>query len=450
METVLIADDEKNIRDGLAQFVASEGYEAITAADGPEALQKARTLDIDCVLVDLRMPKMDGAVLLSVLVSERPALPVIVITGHGTVQNAVSAMRNGAYDFVTKPVNLDRLGALLNRALANRRTVLQNETLRSQLSVRNSERLLSSASPAMQRVIKIAHQVAKTNATILITGESGVGKEVIADLVHAQSRRHAAPMIKVHCAALSETLLESELFGHEKGAFTGATAQRKGRFELAHHGTIFLDEIGEINRTLQVKILRVLQERVFERVGGEETISADVRIVAATNKDLQQEVASGAFREDLYYRLNVVRIDIPPLRERREDIPLLITQFLQEFTAANDTGKKLFSSQAQKLLLGYRWPGNIRELRNCIESAVILSDKEIVDPAYLSEAITQSTRTEDGDAITMPADCSLEDAERIVVAHALKRHGGNKTKTALSLGIQRMTLYEKMKKYGLR
>lgn len=466
MQTVLIADDEKNIRDGLAHFIAAEGYEAVVASDGQNALEKARTLAIDCALIDLRMPKIDGERLLATLVSERPLLPVVIITGHGTVRNAVAAMQNGAYDFITKPVNLDRLGALLKRALGNRRTALDNESLRSELQARDRERAISSASPAMQRVMRIAKQVARTDATILITGESGVGKEVLADFIHAQSPRHSAPMVKVHCASLSEFLLESELFGHERGAFTGATAQRKGRFELADHGTIFLDEIGEINQALQVKILRVLQQREFERVGGEKTIAVDVRIIAATNRDLQQEIADGRFREDLYYRLNVVRVELPPLRERREELPRLIAQFLQEFsvpavTASSKT--KRFSAVVWRALLNYDWPGNIRELRNCVESAVILSDGDTIEADHLPDAIARSmattTQAENrtvattdavtDDNIRIPTTASLAEAERIIVARALANANGNKSKAAEQLGIQRVTLYEKIRKYGL-
>ena len=467
MNTILIADDEKNIRDGLAQFATSDGYTAITAADGQEALQKARTLSIDCALIDLRMPQMGGAALLATLVSEQPTLPVIIITGHGTVENAVAAMHNGAYDFVTKPVNLDRLSALIKRALANRTTILKNQILQSELDAHRNTSVVASASPAMQRVMRIVEQVAKTDATVLITGESGVGKEVVADSIHAQSPRHAFPMIKVHCASLTETLLESELFGHEKGAFTGATAQRKGRFELANNGTIFLDEIGEINQSLQVKILRVLQEKKFERVGGEQTISADVRIIAATNRDLSREIADGRFREDLYYRLNVVRIEIPPLRERKEDIPLLIDQFLREFGGGGSDGaaKRRLSLGAQKTLLAYRWPGNIRELRNCIESAVILSDSDVIDTVYLptkpaansgadsavasADSDSSAGGTATSDSIAIPQGSSLEDAEKILINHALAATHGNKTKTASLLGIQRVTLYDKIRKYGL-
>lgn len=508
MQTVLIADDEKNIRDGLAHFVAAEGYEVIVAADGAEALEKARTLAVDCALIDLRMPKIDGEQLLATLISERPLLPVIIITGHGTVRNAVAAMQSGAYDFITKPVSLDRLGALLKRALGNRRTALDNESLRSELHARDSERAISSASPAMQRVLRVARQVAHTDATILITGESGVGKEVLADFIHAQSPRHSAPIIKVHCASLSESLLESELFGHEQGAFTGATAQRKGRFELADHGTILLDEIGEINQALQVKILRVLQQREFERVGGERTIAVDVRIVAATNRDLQQEIAAGRFREDLYYRLNVLHIDLPPLRNRREDMPRLIAQFLHEFSAANATlnatandrtRTKHFSASARRVLIDYNWPGNIRELRNCVESAVILSDGDTIEVDHLPEALmraasatalaerlaaattadsgSDATATTDAaPAITadspviigggsssadtiaadnaavpirVPATASIAEAERLLIARALANTNGNKSKAAEQLGIQRVTLYEKIKKYGL-
>ncbi|MEJ5188436.1 MAG: sigma-54 dependent transcriptional regulator, partial [Breznakiellaceae bacterium] len=333
---LLVVDDEKNIREGLAEALQLDGHEVALAADGDEAYNRFQKGDIDLVITDLRMPGMSGEELLRRITSESPGLPVIVLTGHGTVENAVDAMRNGAYDFLTKPVNLDRLSLLVKRALQNRELFIQHHRLEEELERSRDIATIIGKSPAMRKVYDTIRQVAPTKASVLITGESGVGKELVADAIHELSPRKGKPLVKVHCAALAATLLESELFGHEKGAFTGAVARKRGRFELAHEGTLFLDEIGEIDQNVQIKILRVLQEKKFERVGGEETIEVDVRIVAATNRDLKAEIEKGNFREDLYYRLNVVNIHVPPLRERKDDIPLLVAAFLREFARENN------------------------------------------------------------------------------------------------------------------
>jgi DNA-binding NtrC family response regulator len=378
---ILVVDDEKNIRDGLARALELDGYEILTAGDGREAQELLSRRRIDLVLTDLKMPKVSGEELIKHIAGSLPNLPVIVLTGHGTVENAVVAMRNGAYDFVTKPVNLDRLSLLVRRALQSRVLVLEHEALKAEVAQLEKKRkfaqLIGKSAP-MQRVYELINQVAATRASVLITGESGVGKELVADAIHNLSDRRSGPFIKTHCAALSETLLESELFGHEKGSFTGALGQKKGRFELAHTGTIFLDEIGEINPSVQVKLLRVLQERSFERVGGEKPLDVDVRVVAATNRDLKKEIAAGRFREDLYYRLNIVNIHIPPLRERKDDIPLLTATFLTELAQENRKTIEGIDTKARIALANYSWPGNVRELRNCIESAVVLCKGNIV------------------------------------------------------------------------
>jgi DNA-binding NtrC family response regulator len=332
---LLVADDEKNIREGLAAALEMEGYEVETAANGLEGWKRFQKGDVDLVITDLRMPGLSGEELLKKIEGESPGIPVIVLTGHGTVETAVEAMRNGAWDFLTKPVNLDHLSQLIKRALANRELVLKHRRLEEELEHRKQFETIIGTSAPMHRVFDMISRVAPSRASILITGESGVGKELVADAIHERSPRQGKPLIKVHCAALSATLLESELFGHEKGAFTGAVSRMRGRFELANEGTLFLDEIGEIDQNIQIKLLRVLQERKFERVGGEETIETNVRIVAATNKDLKAEIEKGNFREDLYFRLNVVNIHVPPLRERKDDLPLLITAFLKEFAAEN-------------------------------------------------------------------------------------------------------------------
>ncbi|MBR5926893.1 MAG: sigma-54-dependent Fis family transcriptional regulator, partial [Spirochaetia bacterium] len=321
---ILVADDEVNIRRGLAMGLADEGYNVYEAGNGLEALKIIGSKDVDLVITDLKMPEMSGEELLKHITANYKNIPVIILTGHGTIETAVETMHNGAYDFMTKPLNLDHLFLIIKRALSNRQLILEHSELQAQVEkMKASSNMIIGKSPKMRKIMETVEQVAGTRASILLTGESGVGKEVIADAIQSLSDRRDKPFIKVHCAALAEGLLESELFGHEKGAFTNAIAQKKGKFELADKGTIFLDEIGEINQNIQVKLLRIIQNREFERVGGTETIKVDVRIISATNRNLQQEVQKGNFREDLFYRLNVVNIDIPPLRERKEDILLM-------------------------------------------------------------------------------------------------------------------------------
>ena len=370
---ILVVDDEKNIREGLGKALEFDGYRITLAKNGLEAVNAVNKGDIDLVITDLKMPELSGQELLRKVSSAYPTIPVIILTGHGTIENAVQAMRDGAYDFLTKPVNLDRLSLLVKRALSNRELVMQHRMLQEELKQKSQFANIIGKSEVMKRVFDVVKQVAPTRVSVLITGESGVGKEMIADAIHYLSPRKDKPYIKIHCAALTETLLESELFGHEKGAFTGAIARKRGRFELANMGTIFLDEIGEVNQSVQIKLLRVLQEKKFERVGGEETLEVDVRILSATNRDLKEEIEKGNFREDLYYRLNVVNIHIPPLRERKEDIPLLISHFLKEISKENNKKIEGIDVKARDALYSYVWPGNIRELRNCIESAVVMS-----------------------------------------------------------------------------
>jgi DNA-binding NtrC family response regulator len=405
--------------------------------------------EIDLVIADLRMPEISGEELLKRITSSYPTVPVIILTGHGTIESAVEAMRNGAYDFVTKPVDLDHLALLIKRALSNRELVLQHRTLQQEVERLNaSQRVpnLIGKSSEMQRVLQLVKQVADTRASVIITGESGVGKEVVADAIHHISGRREQPYIKVHCAALTESLLESELFGHEKGAFTGAVARKRGRFELANGGTIFLDEIGEISQQVQIKILRVLQDKKFERVGGEQTFEVDVRIISATNKDLKQEIEAGRFREDLYYRLNVVNIHVPPLRERKEDIPLLAHAFLEEFSRENKKEIEAIDRSAMQALHNYTWPGNIRELRNCIESAVVMAGGSTITPADLPPQIAAG---DDTDYVKIEVGTPLEDAEKEIIQATLNRENGNKTKTADVLGIGRKTLHRKIQEYGI-
>ncbi len=443
---LLIVDDEKNIREGLAEFLESEGYETVCAANGEEAWKRFSRGDIDLVITDLRMPGMSGEELLKRIITETPGLPVIVLTGHGTIETAVNAMRDGAYDFHTKPLKLDHLLLVVKRALSNRELVLQHHRMEEELERHRQYKTIIGTSQAMRRVFDAIERAAPTKASILISGESGVGKELVANAIHELSPRKGKPMIKVHCAALTSSLLESELFGHEKGAFTGAVARKRGRFELANEGTLFLDEIGEIDQNIQIKLLRVLQEKKFERVGGEETIETDVRIVAATNKDLKAEIAKGNFREDLYFRLNVVNVFVPPLRERKDDIPLLVASFLNEFSRENGRPAMDINGKARSRLYAYDWPGNVRELRNCIESAVVMCRGNIITEDDLPLALRSQT---DESWIRIPQGTTLEEAEKTIIQDTLSQLKGNKSKTAEVLGIGRKTLHRKLIEWNI-
>jgi putative PEP-CTERM system response regulator len=443
---ILIVDDEKNIREGLGKALELDGYNVMLAADGQEALSQIDRGDIDLVITDLRMPRLSGEDVLRKVAGAYPTVPVIILTGHGTIETAVNAMREGAYDFLTKPVNLDRLSLLVRRALSSRELALQHRMLQEELEKRRQFENIIGKSPQMRKIFDVVNQVAPTRASVLITGESGVGKELIADAIHNLSTRKEKAFVKVHCAALSETLLESELFGHEKGAFTGAIGRKRGRFELAHMGSIFLDEIGEINQNVQIKILRVLQEKKFERVGGEETIEVDVRIISATNRDLKEAIAKGAFREDLYYRLNVVNIHIPPLRERKEDIPLLAAAFLKEFSEENGKQIEGIDPKARAVLYTYPWPGNVRELRNCLESAVVMCKSAVITLDDLPPTIRPES---DENYVRIQLGSTLSEAEKEIIRGTLSFQKGNKSKTAEVLGIGRKTLHRKLAEYGI-
>ena len=443
--TILIIDDEKNIREGLGAALEMEGYKIALASDGKAGLERLVKGDIDLVITDLRMPEVSGEHVLAKVTAENPGVPVIVLTGHGSIDSAVDAMRNGAYDFLTKPLNLDQLVLIVKRALQGRELVLKHKELQEELNSRKSFESIIGKSAEMQKIFEIVRKAAGSKASVLITGESGVGKELIANALHNLSPRRDNSLIKVHCAALSENLLESELFGHEKGAFTGATSLKRGRFELANGGTIFLDEIGEIDQNVQIKILRVLQDKRFERVGGEETLEVDVRVIAATNRDLEAEIAAGRFREDLYYRLNVVHIHVPPLRDRRDDIPLLITAFLQEFAKENGKTIEGIDSRSRSALYKFDWPGNIRQLRNCLESAVVMSSGPIIKLEDLPPSIAGSSQA---DIIEVPAGIPMAEAEKMLILQNLAINKGNKTKTADILGIGRKTLHRKLDEYA--
>jgi len=439
--TLLVVDDDRLTRETLASAL-DETYNVLTAGDGHEALAVLERKRVDIVLSDMTMPGLNGLGLLEAINSleDKPAL--IFITGNATVETAVQAMKLGAQDYITKPVNLGHLDLVLEKTLETRNLRAENAELKNSLRESNTSAELIQNSPAMKKVIDLALQVSGTDASVLINGESGTGKELIANLIHYNSPRAARPFIKVNCAAFSEGVLESELFGHEKGAFTGSLASRKGRFEMADGGTLFLDEIGDLPPPTQVKLLRFLQERTFERVGGNETI----RLIAATNRNLPQRIKTGAFREDLYYRLRVVHIVIPPLRERPEDIDPLIDHFLKRFSLIHHRPAEAVSPEVHSMLKTHTWPGNVRELINCIESMVVMAKGSLITmddiPDHLL-ATFDSVQLESSDA------GALADMERLAIVNAMDKAKGNKTEAAKALGIGLRTLYRKVEKWGL-
>ncbi len=445
---ILVVDDEKYIREGLVAALQLDGYSGLQAEDGEQAWKILNKESVDMVITDLRMPNMSGSELLKKIYSTYPTIPVVVLTGHGTIEDAVTAMQNGAVDFLTKPVNLDHLSVLIKRTLSTRDMAEKNNELRKELEDLKRKSGYSSIigkSQKVQRLIETIQQIAPSRASVLITGESGVGKELVADAIVNYSDRRDKPFVKVHCAALNANLLESELFGHVKGAFTGAIADKKGRFEMADGGTIFLDEIGEIDPSTQIKLLRVLQEREFEKVGGEKTIKTDVRVIAATNRDLENEIKEGRFREDLYYRLNVVRLEVPPLRERKEDLYLLVTAFLNDFCKENRKDIEGFSHEAMGAISAYDWPGNIRELRNCVESAVVMCRTSQIELGDLPPAVSRATRN---DTIEIELGTTMDEAEKRIILSTVAYCNGNKTKAADVLGLGRKTIIRKMQEYG--
>jgi two-component system NtrC family response regulator len=443
---ILVVDDEEPQRRLLAGFLKKRGYGVETAGDADEAMKIVSSRTVDLVLTDLRMPGPTGVELVDAVRGANPEIPVVVMTAYGTVASAVDAMKRGAADYLSKPVDLDELEVLVARTLERRALVSENRALREQVESRYRLAGLETGNARMQEAINVAARAAGSRATILVRGESGTGKELLARAIHYASPRRRAPLVAVNVAALPETLLESELFGHERGAFTGADRERRGRFELADGGTLFLDEIGDLPRSTQVKLLRVLQEQAFERLGGTRTVKVDVRLVAATHRDLEAMVKEGTFREDLFFRLNVVCITLPPLRERREDIPLLVDHFLRNF---EDEGKaRSVSREAMDLLLKHDYPGNVRELENLIHRAVVLSRDEVVAtsdlPLHLGEL-----RPEPGDAEAAPFKERVESFEKALILEALDRSDGVQTRAAASLGMTERHLRYKLKKYRL-
>ncbi len=444
MFTILTIDDEENIRNGLADNFELEGYNVKKAANGKEGLELIDKGGIDLVITDLRMDGISGEEVVRQVTTKYPGIPIIVLTGHGSIDDATAAIKSGAFDFLTKPLDLDHLNLVVKNALKGREQSLKITELQEKLRKNASPDEMIGKSAELNKVRAIIQKAAPTKASVLITGESGVGKELVAKAIHEQSPRKNMPLITVHCAALSESLLESELFGHEKGAYTGADNIQKGRFELANGGTIFLDEIGEINLSTQVKLLRVLQDKTIERVGAENSISIDVRVVAATNKNLEEEVKAGRFREDLYYRLNVVRIEMPSLKDRKDDIPLLMHSFLREFNLENQKNIKGFDNHSKSAMLKYSWPGNIRELRNCVESAVVMCTGDEITIQDLPSSIRDSSEEK---VISIPLGIPMEEAEKIIIQENLAANNGNKSKTADVLGIGRKTLHRKLEEW---
>jgi two-component system NtrC family response regulator len=445
---IVVVDDEPAQRELIGGFLRKHGHEVFLAASGPEALAHVKDRQVDLVLSDCRMPGMSGPELLPGIKAVNPEIPLILMTAYGTVETAVEAMKDGAADYLAKPLDLEELLLRVARVVERARLKTEVRDLHARLVERHRLEGIIGESGRMQEVLALAKRVAPSDATVLIRGESGTGKELIARAIHFNSPRANGPLVNLNCAALPEQLLESELFGHEKGAFTGAIAQRKGRFEQADGGSIFLDEIGDLSPTLQVKLLRVLQERAFERVGGNKTINADVRVLAATHRDLERAMREGAFREDLYYRLNVVTIQVPPLRERREDIPPLLDHFLRKFAEKNRRDVSGLTAAARDALLKYEYPGNVRELENVVERAVLLCRGRVIDLEDLPATVRPGQRS---GAAPLPKDLPgvLADIERQAIRSALERTGGIQTQAAEALGISERVLRYKMKKYGL-
>ena len=454
-KTILVADDDASIRSLLKQLLADEGFAVIEASTGVEVVDKVKESSPDLVIMDVRMPELDGIEALSRVKATNPKTAVLIMTAFGSSNAAIRAMELGAFDYITKPFELDKISHTVKRVLDYQDLTAEVEVLRDEISTLVQTERIVGNSPAMQEVYKTIGKVAKADATVLITGESGTGKELVAEALHFNSNRRSGPLVKVSCAALPETLLEAELFGHEKGSFTGAMTQRRGRFEMADKGTIFLDEIGEMTVATQTKLLRVLQERKLERIGSSLPIKVDIRIVCATNKDLQKSVEQQKFRDDLYYRLNVINIHMPPLRDRKEDIPSLVEHFLAKHRYSATAQPAAISEEAIRRLLEYNWPGNVRELENVIERAVVLSRGQIITSRELPFGEHDGSEGEDGDSgEEVKGDSSffkksVAQFEKDLIMKALRDANGNRSKAAEMLGIYRRLLYAKIKEYGL-
>ena len=447
---ILVVDDDQAHRTMLRTLLGGWGFSVEEADDGAQAIERVHEKSYDLVLMDVRMVEVSGLEALVEIKKFNPAIPIIIMTAYSSVETAVEALKKGAYDYLGKPLDFDELKLAIERALDHSRLKAENRVLKERFGTSLNTGDIIARSRIMLELLDTVALVAPTEATVLITGESGTGKELIASAIHANSPRREKPFIQINCAAITETLLESELFGHERGAFTGADRRKEGRFKLAHGGSIFLDEVSEMSVAMQAKLLRVLQEKQIQRVGGEEVLKVDVRVLAATNKDLKKEIEAGRFREDLYYRLNVVTLAVPALRERREDIPLLVQHFLQTFAEKNRKQIKGFTPQAMDGLVRYDWPGNVRELMNAVERGVILCRGE-----YISETDFPFSLRDPGGSEREPArqellaDLPLEEVEKATILNTLESAGGNKSEAARRLGVTRRTLHKKLKKYGV-
>ncbi len=444
---ILIVDDEAVMRNTMSDWLGEKGYSVVSVCSGMEAIEKVKTESFNVAFVDMKMPGLDGIEVLRAVKRINPDTSVIIMTAYATIETAIRAMQEGAYNYLVKPFSLDEAELIVKAIIKYQELVAENILLRQQLEERYSLKNIIGKSRYMKEVFELVENIADSNSTVLIQGASGTGKEVIARLIHLKSLRRDKPFIAANCAAIPGELLESELFGHEKGAFTGAIYDKKGRFELANGGTLFLDEVGEMSLNAQVHLLRVLQEREFRRVGGTELIKIDTRIITSSNKKLEQAVKEGTFREDLFYRLNVITIYLPELRERKEDIPLLINHFLTKYGIESGRGEKSVSPEALVLLKKYNWPGNIRELENVIEKLVILCKDKVIRPEDLPQNIKKEPK---GELSIFIPDKRLEDIEKQYIYEVLKDNDWNKSKSAKILGIERMTLYKKINKYKLK
>ncbi|MFO8065835.1 MAG: sigma-54-dependent transcriptional regulator [Spirochaetota bacterium] len=450
MSRILVVDDEQGIREALLGILEDEGYEVRLAEDGSECLSIMEEESIDLVLLDVWLPNMGGVDVLKKIKEDYPDTPVLIISGHGNIDIAVKAVKIGAFDFLEKPLSLERVVTAVKNALELEQLRRENKALKNSIEQRND---LLGQSEAISRIRSMIEQAAKTNSRILITGENGVGKELVARHVHLRSERADKAFVEVNCAAIPDNLIESELFGHEKGAFTHAVNRRRGKFEMADRGTLFLDEIVDMSLSAQAKVLRVIQEMRFERVGGEKSLEVDVRVIAATNRDIQSEIAAGNFREDLYFRLNVIPIHVPPLRERPEDIPHLVWHFIRELDPSDGESPKRMSEEGMEILQNYEWPGNIRELKNFIERITIMSDEAVIGPDTIHEHLGHGRTVSPGSGLDEYADMGLNEArdafERKYISQKLEENGYNISRTARALGIYPSNLHGKIKKFGI-
>ncbi len=446
---ILLVDDDKNTADGLKKILLQDGYDTGCTYTGNEALDLIEAEHFDIVITDMKLPDISGFSIIEKVKKENIDIAVVMITAFSSIQTAIDAMKKGADDYLTKPVNIEELELILKKILERRRLILQNKELKQKLKDKYNFSGIIGNTPEIQLIFKTITEIAPTAATVLIYGDTGTGKELIANAIHYSSDRKDKPFVALHCASLSEGVLESELFGHEKGAFTGAISQRRGRFELANGGSLFLDEVGEMNSHVQIKLLRVLETGKFERVGGEKTIESDVRIIAATNRDLEKEIKEGRFREDLYYRLNVINLKLPLLRERKEDIGLLIDNFLVKYSKKNKKDIKGITPQSAKLLDNYDWPGNIRELENAIERAVVMARNEYIEPNDLPSNINVNTKKSRKETFRIPSGATMKEIEKKVIIETLQTTNGSKSKAAKILGISTRKIEYKIKEWSM-